>query len=1616
MYIPCRTCIADQIPFCITYLSVLREYIDCEFKVLKDSLKFPYDLERIIDDWIFMAFLLGNDFIPHIPNLHIHAESLLVLWDTYHVVLPRLDGYLVEFGRLNLRRFHFYLEELSKFEQAWFEEREADHRWMRGKRGAQLARQLDSLGKQNDSTQRTPLTSVVVDKPETIVSATEECDGSSPDNELSNLATLTSLFAPASDCLFEGEFLDETADLLAEGVIANLPQVSQSSVSHENLNTVGTSVPFNNDLVDTDEEETEEDLQDEDFLIYKMHRRDYYWSKLGIESASDEDLRKSLMPLIRDYVRMLQWILNYYFLRVVDWSFFYAYHYSPFACDLKLYTEQFLDTTTPLDDDCLWADFDTSTQPILPFTQQLMILPADSAYIVPKPFRPLMTEPTSPLAPFFPSTFTTDINGKIASWEAVVLIPFIDEKTLVDAMAPLHSTLTVEESNRNSHKSHFVFPASSSHSSESAKVTVVQYAHDFFREGVQYTTIQLETVYSRPERDVCADFPSLHRLRFSTELRRVPVHVFETPSRLESLTLVLTRTPANSISMEKLANKLLGRPVRVRWPHCAIVMPVRLMSNRELWELQDFNVTPIGPYSELKRERKPLAKFTRLIETDRTNSQESELDWFSNRVGELERHLRIRRAILFEPDESDPASPILMFSRRLEGWSIRRLPRAPGSGHSSFTLVPSFTKSRYNNGTELQLTPLEPKSAWFSSGTLDPGAHSRKFRRRAVIPSMSMEPAHGQLADLELDLLELVVPGVPPPPSVSHVKLDWNFNQPISLASVFHLGQVVLTLQPPHTGCVGEVVGIKTKRETVSVRLYSNLSQPVDLSLLKEKRKNADLDDYMVISALAAAADLPLTIVIRMTGTVLVAVDGDDCLDVNGPFAAQSAPDHSVQPRACSRLFKGPAGPKRRKLWNIGLNLRRNKTHAQILGWSRFCPVRSTWVFSRRTVELLKTYSAKFPKLWSLVANNISSSGPLIAHDLSTLGSDYFSPVIYFPLPEADQLLMFFGLKYVFRLINPSRDELDAAVEFLEQSACRSAAVVPVKGDFLDTDWVKQLRALVYPDVTNDPTGTKGYVYRPLDRTTWVKSAAVHCEPESLFAPVNACRNLYPIMGTASISSSDDRLNLLDRVVFCKSGQTVPLGLQGTVIGVLSTTATQTVEVMFDKQFPGAVVIRYSGPCCATVQSSTLIKLPSLLNSSSSYSKKKIVQSRSNHFLPTGRGMFTRAAIRQPIWANEAPPTVYRPWPRDHQHLESNREGRSPKMTAGSNAVTTVPECVDNTDHRTEIEELNALLFATKPVQQQTSILGDVSATAIDNVTTELNSLSLDLVNGWMNSTQPELPVSQPVQPAEPSPPETSLPPVSWAHGSYHIPGEPDASSSSNALNSRMAITPANECDVPILGSSPEVGRQRHHSANLGRNTFETSRSSVYRPPHRMRVRLGPCRPFVPPPPQPPPPFLPPFNSFEGYSERLSMPPSGAYWQNFSNRAQGMPMFTGGPWPWQNPNFMSDPLPPHMIQMDPRQNGPPFRSPYFGSPQRPHGQCFDRITTPQQDNVYRDFYREAFMNQQHFPFYGNPQYGVGPNCAATFPAQQRPVFGQPPNRGGCRRTFVPPQVARRQRP
>ena len=71
---------------------MMREYLDLEFHEIEDILPFSYNLERIIDDFVLLAVFIGNDFLPHLPGVHIRGDGLERLFEIYKEVLPSLGA------------------------------------------------------------------------------------------------------------------------------------------------------------------------------------------------------------------------------------------------------------------------------------------------------------------------------------------------------------------------------------------------------------------------------------------------------------------------------------------------------------------------------------------------------------------------------------------------------------------------------------------------------------------------------------------------------------------------------------------------------------------------------------------------------------------------------------------------------------------------------------------------------------------------------------------------------------------------------------------------------------------------------------------------------------------------------------------------------------------------------------------------------------------------------------------------------------------------------------------------------------------------------------------------------------------------------------------------------------------------------------------------------------------------------------------------------------------------------------------------------------------------------------------------------------------------------------
>jgi len=171
----------------------------------------------------------------------------------------------------------------------------------------------------------------------------------------------------------------------------------------------------------------------------------YYAEKLGLP-ADDPAQARVARDMVRHYVRGLAWVLKYYYRGVASWTWFYPYHYAPFASDL-------------VDLPSIDVSFELG-EPFAPFNQLMGVLPAASAHALPLPYQPLFAL-DSPIADFYPRDFEVDMNGKRFSWQGVALLPFIDEARLLAATGPVEKELDQEETARNGRRDELIFCATS---------------------------------------------------------------------------------------------------------------------------------------------------------------------------------------------------------------------------------------------------------------------------------------------------------------------------------------------------------------------------------------------------------------------------------------------------------------------------------------------------------------------------------------------------------------------------------------------------------------------------------------------------------------------------------------------------------------------------------------------------------------------------------------------------------------------------------------------------------------------------------------------------------------------------------------------------------------------------------------------------------------------------------------------------------------------------------------------------------------------------------------------------------------------------------------------------
>eukprot|EP01113_Clastostelium_recurvatum_P022706 TRINITY_DN2717_c0_g1_i2.p1 TRINITY_DN2717_c0_g1~~TRINITY_DN2717_c0_g1_i2.p1 ORF type:complete len:1752 (+),score=474.29 TRINITY_DN2717_c0_g1_i2:141-5396(+) len=571
--------------FHLLHLSLVREYLDLEFKLEFEPntapsssstpvdaptaitsssepltrLPFAYDLERIVDDFILMCFFVGNDFLPSLPCLDIAEGALTFMFEQYKEILPAMGGYLTNGAKLNLKRVEMFLQRVGEKERSHYDEMPSGLKYLH--RGET---EISDDEDQDDDDALLKLSNPNLKRDmEGAGSEFLNLNLSSGESSLSNSASGVGAMRALEPSQFEGK------------------KLVQRIREH---------------FGDDDDDEPADDLWKDSYYKEKFNT-------LG-ENANGGEFKEWHRTLRQKYLEGLMWVMNYYHHGCVSWSWFFPFHYTPLAADM-------VDLPSYNLEHILGA-------PFLPYQQLLAVLPAASGACVPEQYRWLMKEGRSPILDYYPVDFEVDMTGKKNAWEGIALIPFIDEKRLVDAYNLVDAAQLSEDErfrNRVGRALLFQFDRASAGTWSSPGNNFTPLQNCMTRcEEITLPDIPPHLMAMRPDGitrnddkpdmqnvfhllpgtklgvEAPSGFPTLQTMPFETQTRHVSANIFGRPSQQETVVVKILTPDSNLPNMDRnsippessihnaeaVAASMLGQRCYVNWPYLkeAIVVGV----------------------------------------------------------------------------------------------------------------------------------------------------------------------------------------------------------------------------------------------------------------------------------------------------------------------------------------------------------------------------------------------------------------------------------------------------------------------------------------------------------------------------------------------------------------------------------------------------------------------------------------------------------------------------------------------------------------------------------------------------------------------------------------------------------------------------------------------------------------------------------------------------------------------------------------------------------------------------------------------------------------------------------------------------------------------------------
>lgn len=409
-------------PFIWLHVSVLREYLAAELSI--PNLPFRWDLERAIDDWIFMCCFVGNDFLPHLPALEIREHGIDTLTSIWRNNLPALGGYVTKDGHIDLARAQVMLDGLAAQEDNIFKRRKEQEERREANAKRRRLQQNGGRGGRFDNQRREQ-------QPE------KERDPNELSKETEEIVTHDMVVNRAAVAAHDATAANKSAAsvlkerLKAGNAAPKQPEAKQPEATPSAASALGKRKA--DDAVDSPSATSNASEPPADPVrLWEDGYADRYYQLKFHRAPGDIEFRTEVAHA---YVEGLAWVLLYYFQGCPSWDWYYPFHYAPFAQDFRNIEK-------------VNINFEKGVIS-RPFEQLMSVLPAASRHALPEVFHDLMLNPESEIIDFYPEDFEVDLNGKKMAWQGVALLPFIEMPRLLKAVQAKYPLLSDADKARN---------------------------------------------------------------------------------------------------------------------------------------------------------------------------------------------------------------------------------------------------------------------------------------------------------------------------------------------------------------------------------------------------------------------------------------------------------------------------------------------------------------------------------------------------------------------------------------------------------------------------------------------------------------------------------------------------------------------------------------------------------------------------------------------------------------------------------------------------------------------------------------------------------------------------------------------------------------------------------------------------------------------------------------------------------------------------------------------------------------------------------------------------------------------------------------------------------------